>query len=159
MLRLTLTCKLPSLIMNRLDMTTKRSEVFLTGRNLLRGTLIPTAPLKFLMAAPAAVSSCITLVPLEVACREREGFKRKGSHILPFSLSLSLSLSHLLSVVSFFLSLSYLFINNDIHSHSSICHQSVYGTEPDPQIVCVENFKLRYRLKLVHLIYRPNKIN
>ena len=68
----------------RLDMTTRRSEVFFTGRKRLRGTLtpveieinnlsffplslslclLPTAPWKFLMAAPAAVSNWITFVP------------------------------------------------------------------------------------------------
>ena len=41
MLRLGLRTKLPSRNMKRLDMTTRRSEVFLTGRNRLRGTLMP----------------------------------------------------------------------------------------------------------------------
>ena len=75
MLRLMLTCRLPSLIMNRLDITTSRSEVFLTGRNLLRGTLTPMAPLKFFIAAPAAVSSCITLIPWEVLCVSGRGLR------------------------------------------------------------------------------------
>ncbi len=66
MLRFLLTRSPPSAIINKFDITTRRSDVFFTGRNRLRGTLIPMAPLKFLMAAPAAVSNCITLVPLDV---------------------------------------------------------------------------------------------
>ena len=67
-----------------------RSLVFLTGRKRLLGTLMPNvhsrmasdgsdhdknyrdlpiAPLKFLIAAPAAFSNCITLVPFSSVCR------------------------------------------------------------------------------------------
>lgn len=47
----------------RLDMTRSRSEVFLTGKNRLRGTFTPIPPSKHFMAAPTAVSSCITFRP------------------------------------------------------------------------------------------------
>src|SRR5712671_2933299 len=43
-----------------------RSEHDFTGRNRLRGTLTPCAPLKCLIAAPAAVSSWMTGCPSSV---------------------------------------------------------------------------------------------
>uniref|UniRef100_A0A182KHV3 Uncharacterized protein n=1 Tax=Anopheles christyi TaxID=43041 RepID=A0A182KHV3_9DIPT len=48
----------------RLDMTSSRSDVFFTGKNRDRGTLIPIPPSKHFMAAPTAVSSWITRMPL-----------------------------------------------------------------------------------------------
>jgi hypothetical protein len=43
--------------MKRSLFTSRRSEQFLTGKNRVRGTLIPCAFLKYLIADPAAVSS------------------------------------------------------------------------------------------------------
>lgn len=53
----------PASRLYRLDMTSSRSEVVLTGRKRLRGTLMPRALSKLLMAAPTAVSSWITFRP------------------------------------------------------------------------------------------------
>lgn len=41
----------------KLDMTSSKSDVFLTGKKRDRGTLIPMAPSKHFMAAPTAVSN------------------------------------------------------------------------------------------------------
>lgn len=58
--------KWPFFWVNKLLMINKRSLVVLTGKKRLLGTLIPIAPLKLLIAAPEAVSSWITLIPLSV---------------------------------------------------------------------------------------------
>lgn len=71
--------KLPRWSVYKFDITSKRSDVVLTGKNRRRGTLIPInryrfiiiqnriipcAPSKFFIAAPLAVSNWITLIPL-----------------------------------------------------------------------------------------------
>jgi hypothetical protein len=48
----------------RLLITSRRSDVFFTGKNRLRGTLIPMPPSNDFIAAPTAVSSWITFKPL-----------------------------------------------------------------------------------------------
>lgn len=53
----------PASRLYRLDMTRSRSDVVLTGRKRLRGTFIPRALSKHLMAAPTAVSSWMTFCP------------------------------------------------------------------------------------------------
>lgn len=53
----------PASRLYRLDMTSSRSEVVLTGKKRLRGTLMPSALSKHLMAAPTAVSSWMTFRP------------------------------------------------------------------------------------------------
>lgn len=53
----------PASRLYRLDMTRRRSDVVLTGRKRLRGTFIPRALSKHLMAAPTAVSSWMTFCP------------------------------------------------------------------------------------------------
>jgi len=54
----------PFFCVNKLLMIRTKSLVVFTGKNLLLGTFIPRAPLKFLIAAPDAVSNCITFTPL-----------------------------------------------------------------------------------------------
>jgi hypothetical protein len=54
----------PFFCVNKLLIIRTKSLVVFTGKNLLLGTFIPRAPLKFLIAAPEAVSSCITFIPL-----------------------------------------------------------------------------------------------
>lgn len=53
----------PAFMLYRLDMTSRRSEVVLTGRKRLRGTLMPSALSKLFMAEPTAVSSWMTFRP------------------------------------------------------------------------------------------------
>lgn len=61
--RFSLMVKEPALRLYRLDITSRRSEVVLTGRKRLRGTFIPREFSKLLIAAPTAVSSWITFNP------------------------------------------------------------------------------------------------
>lgn len=53
----------PASRLYRLDMTSSRSDVVFTGRKRLRGTLMPRALSKDLMAAPTAVSSWMMFCP------------------------------------------------------------------------------------------------
>lgn len=48
----------------KFDMTSRRSEVFLTGKKRDRGTLMPMEPSKHFMAAPTAVSSWMIRTPV-----------------------------------------------------------------------------------------------
>ena len=48
----------------KLLITRNKSDVFFTGKNRLRGTLIPMQFSKHLIPAPIAVSSCMEFIPL-----------------------------------------------------------------------------------------------
>lgn len=61
--RLLLMVRDPASRLYRLDITSRRSDVVLTGRKRLRGTLMPKALSKHLIAAPTAVSSWMTFRP------------------------------------------------------------------------------------------------
>lgn len=54
----------PPFRLYRFDITSNKSDVFLTGKNRERGTLIPMQPSKHFIAAPTAVSSWITRSPV-----------------------------------------------------------------------------------------------
>ena len=54
----------PFFCVNKLLMMSTKSLVVFTGKKRLRGTFMPRAPLKFLIAAPDAVSSWITFMPV-----------------------------------------------------------------------------------------------
>lgn len=56
-----LNVSVPFSISYRLDMRRSKSEVFLTGRKRDRGTLMPQAPLKFLIAAPKQQTLSISI--------------------------------------------------------------------------------------------------
>ena len=56
--------RLPFFKLYKLLMTSSKSDVFLTGKKRLRGTLRPMDPSKHFMAAPTAVSNWMTLSPL-----------------------------------------------------------------------------------------------
>lgn len=61
--RFSLIVRDPALRLYRLDITSRRSDVVLTGKKRLRGTFIPKEFSKLLIAAPTAVSSWITFRP------------------------------------------------------------------------------------------------
>lgn len=61
--RFSLMVKDPALRLYKFDITSRRSDVVLTGRKRLRGTFIPREFSKLLIAAPTAVSSWITFKP------------------------------------------------------------------------------------------------
>lgn len=56
----------PPFKLYKFDMTNSKSDDFLTGKNLDRGTLMPMQPSKHFMAAPTAVSSWITRKPVSI---------------------------------------------------------------------------------------------
>lgn len=61
--RFSLMVRDPALRLYKLDITSKRSDVVLTGRKRLRGTFIPREFSKLLIAAPTAVSSWMMFKP------------------------------------------------------------------------------------------------
>ena len=83
----------PDLRSYKLDMTSIKSEVFLTGKKRERGTLMPIAFWKFLMAAPEAVSNWITFVPII-----RDEFMVKFYWWLPFDKVFSLTIISISSI-------------------------------------------------------------
>lgn len=60
----------PASRLYRLDITSSRSEDVFTGKKRLRGTFMPMALLKLLIAAPTAVSSWMTFKPPSSVCRD-----------------------------------------------------------------------------------------
>ena len=79
---------MPFFCVNKLLIIKIRSLVVLTGKNRLLGTLIPTAPLKLLMAAPDAVSNCITFKPLSKVFDLDEFHKVDNSKLINFQILL-----------------------------------------------------------------------
>ena len=54
--------RVPCCKLKRSDLTSSKSEQVFTGKNLDLGTTTPWALLKYLIAAPTAVSNCMTLI-------------------------------------------------------------------------------------------------